>query len=86
MVADILFIGAIAGLTLIVFLMVGDRNGGEPSWQASIRRRVHRERLEAEVYVNAPEPEELERAQAERDAIEAKLEEERKVSQLVESR
>jgi hypothetical protein len=86
MVADLLFIGAIAGLTLIVFLMVGDRNGGEASWQASIRRRVLRERLEAEVYVNAPEPEELERAQAERDAIEARLEEERKVSQLVESR
>ena len=83
---DLLFVGAIAGLTLIVFLMVGDRQGGEPSWQAAVRRRVHRERLEAEAYVKSPEPRELEQEQAEREAIEMKLEHERKVAELLDSR
>jgi hypothetical protein len=85
MVADLMFLGGIAGLMLIVFLLMGGRYEDEAPWQAGIRRWVYREQAQAQAYERPSESERVARERTEREAIEARLEEQRNVAEISDS-
>jgi hypothetical protein len=82
--STIIFVAAIAGLALIAFLTAEGRRYRDPDRQRRLHVRARTSALRAESRAHAGEPAEDE-ALAERQAIETRLEQERRRNALVDA-